>query len=88
MARGIPDRPWPARSPDLTVMDFWLWGYLKDVVYQNQHPLPNPAALRQRIDHCIRSLTQQQLRSAVHHTIHRMQACIDNGGNHFEHLIE
>ncbi|EZA51149.1 hypothetical protein X777_10422 [Ooceraea biroi] len=24
---------WPARSPDLTSPDFYLWGYLKDVVY-------------------------------------------------------
>eukprot|EP00731_Ephydatia_muelleri_P036869 Em0342g2a len=23
----------PARSPDLTPMDFWLWGYLKENVY-------------------------------------------------------
>ena len=23
---------WPARSPDLTPMDFWLWGYLKEKV--------------------------------------------------------
>ena len=24
---------WPARSPDLTPLDFWLWGYLKEKVY-------------------------------------------------------
>jgi hypothetical protein len=24
---------WPPRSPDLTPPDFWLWGYLKDLVY-------------------------------------------------------
>ncbi|GBM38221.1 hypothetical protein AVEN_8282-1 [Araneus ventricosus] len=24
---------WPPRSPDLNPCDFWLWGYLKDVVY-------------------------------------------------------
>ncbi|GBM29713.1 hypothetical protein AVEN_156899-1 [Araneus ventricosus] len=24
---------WPVRSPDLNRCDFWLWGYLKDVVY-------------------------------------------------------
>ena len=27
---------WPARSPDLTPLDFWLWGYLKDHVYGQQ----------------------------------------------------
>ena len=25
--------PWPARSPDLTPADFFLWGHLKSVVY-------------------------------------------------------
>ncbi|PNF30503.1 hypothetical protein B7P43_G10879 [Cryptotermes secundus] len=29
---------WPARSPDLTVCDFFLWGYVKDHVYVP--PLP------------------------------------------------
>ena len=26
---------WPARSPDLTLLDFFLWGYLKSRVYIN-----------------------------------------------------
>jgi len=25
--------PWPPRSPDLTVADFFLWGYLKSKLY-------------------------------------------------------
>eukprot|EP00731_Ephydatia_muelleri_P034096 Em0047g15a len=32
IGRGGP-LEWPARSPDLTPMDFWLWGYLKEKVY-------------------------------------------------------
>ena len=27
--------PWPARSPDLSPLDFWLWGYLKNKVYSH-----------------------------------------------------
>jgi len=27
---------WPARSPDLTPPDFWLWGYVKDSVYSKK----------------------------------------------------
>ena len=33
ISRSFPN-PWPARSPDLNPCDFWLWGYLKDHVYQ------------------------------------------------------
>ena len=27
-------KPWPQRSPDLNNGDFWLWEFLKGVVYQ------------------------------------------------------
>ncbi|EFN86082.1 hypothetical protein EAI_03164, partial [Harpegnathos saltator] len=27
--------PWPSRSPDLSAADYFLWGYLKDRVYDN-----------------------------------------------------
>ena len=25
--------PWPPDSPDITSLDFFLWGYVKDIVY-------------------------------------------------------
>ena len=25
-------KPWPPRSPDITPLDFFLWGYVKDRV--------------------------------------------------------
>jgi len=30
--------PWPPRSPDLTVCDFFLWGYIKEQVYARGSP--------------------------------------------------
>jgi hypothetical protein len=30
--RGSP-LAWPPRSPDITLLDFFLWGYVKDKVY-------------------------------------------------------
>ncbi|XP_023726582.1 uncharacterized protein LOC111874931 isoform X2 [Cryptotermes secundus] len=41
------DIAWPSRSPDLSVCDFYLWGYLKSVVY-NTRPT-TLAELRRRI---------------------------------------
>lgn len=32
------DIPWPARSPDLTDPDFFLWGYLKCKVFKENPP--------------------------------------------------
>ena len=30
------DVPWPPRSPDLSMCDFFLWGYLKSRVYAHK----------------------------------------------------
>ena len=30
------DLPWPARSPDVAPCDFFLWGYLKSIVYNDR----------------------------------------------------
>ena len=30
------DIAWPARSPDLTVPDFFLWGFLEDRVFRGR----------------------------------------------------
>ncbi|KAJ4451224.1 hypothetical protein ANN_02684 [Periplaneta americana] len=38
---------WPARSPDLSPLDFFLWGSVKDSVYQNI--LTTPDDMQQRI---------------------------------------
>jgi hypothetical protein len=35
--RIISKNLWPPRSPDLTPIDYFLWGYMKQVVYSN-HP--------------------------------------------------
>lgn len=39
---------WPARSPDLSACDFWLWGYLKHVCYLT--PPKNAEDLLNRIE--------------------------------------
>jgi len=32
--RSFGDIAWPARSPELTIPDFFLWGFLKDRVFR------------------------------------------------------
>jgi hypothetical protein len=38
---------WPPRSPDITPLVFFLWGYVKDRVYAT--PVPDIATLHTRI---------------------------------------
>ncbi|KYN06954.1 hypothetical protein ALC62_02077, partial [Cyphomyrmex costatus] len=71
---------WPPRSPDLTPLDFFLWGHLKFVVYKT---LPeNINDLRQRI--AIPANTFQYVHSEFQN---RLYYCLANNGEHFEHLL-
>ena len=38
---------WPPRSPDLTPLDYYLWGHMKTLVYETK--VDSRAALRDRV---------------------------------------
>ncbi|GFU60264.1 uncharacterized protein TNCV_4249611 [Trichonephila clavipes] len=46
IGRGGPVN-WPARSPDLSCLDFFLWGHMKSLVYSS--PVDSDEALVVRI---------------------------------------
>ncbi|PNF40249.1 hypothetical protein B7P43_G07078 [Cryptotermes secundus] len=76
---------WPARSPDLTVCDFFLWGYVKDHVYDP--PLPaNPDDLKHRIATAINSVHRDMLIRAWEESSYRIDVARAGGGGHIEHL--
>jgi hypothetical protein len=51
--------PWPQRSPDITPLDFFLWGYVKDIVYKV--PVTSLDELKVRIFATIETVTPQML---------------------------
>jgi len=51
---------WPPRSPDLTVCDFFLWGFVKDSVYILPL-LKTLLELQERINTAIRNVKQDML---------------------------
>ena len=52
---------WPPRSPDLTPLDFYLWGFIKTKIYTS--PMPkNLTQLRQRIKSVIEEITPATLK--------------------------
>jgi hypothetical protein len=55
--------PWPPRSPDITMLDFFLWGYVKDLVYQTVVPHINN--LCERIASAIATVTPQMLENVA-----------------------
>lgn len=78
------DQEWPARSPDLTPLDFFLWGYLKARVYTT--PPADLNELQLRITAEVRALRRRHgmVRRAVRQMLERAQKCIDQQGGHIE----
>lgn len=76
---------WPARSPDLTPLDFFLWGYVKSEVYKVR--IANKSALRNRIIEVLRGISPELLRKATMSVEQRILKCLEVNGSHFEHLI-
>lgn len=85
IGRGGPHN-WPARSPDLTCVDFFLWGYIKNSVYDV--PPTTPDDMKQRIRNAFQTITPQTLRKVKLSFEKRILSCIDENGHHFEHLLK
>ena len=74
----------PPRSLDLTPLDFYLWGTLKDVVYRKK-----PATLgdfRAEIRAACAAIPINTLTDVNQSTTRRCNRCLAANGKHFEHL--
>ena len=76
---------WPRRSPDLTPCDFFLWGYVKGLVYVP--PLPTSVVeLKQRIFSALETVTEDMLQRVWDELGYRPDVCHVAGGAHIENL--
>lgn len=76
---------WPPRSPDLTPLDFYAWGHLKDLVYAAD--IPTKEILIERIINCSQVVRQKLEEISIEEEVlKRINSCIDENGGHFEHL--
>jgi hypothetical protein len=55
LALGSGNYEWPPRSPDLTPCDFYLWGYIKWIVYQQ--PIIDLNDLKNKITAAVEQIT-------------------------------
>ena len=65
------DVEWPARSSDLSPLDYFLWGYLKGKVYRNKPT--NTTQLKAAIEEEIESIGQEMLTRAMNNLCHRAE---------------
>lgn len=75
---------YPPRSPDLTVLDYFLWGRITDLVYINRPTTRDD--MKQRIRTAIASLDAAEIRRAVDSMQNRVRVCVQQEGAHIEHL--
>lgn len=83
--RLISKNRWPPRSPDLTPLDFFLFGYLKNTIYRNRlHTLPE---LQIAITEAVNSVTEETIVNVFNSLKARVNTCLENEGHHFEHML-
>lgn len=76
---------WAPRSPDLSPVDFFLWGYLKQKVYST--PIPNMTVLKQRITEYIQLIEPDVLESVFVNLVKRLELVKEQNGRHIEQLL-
>lgn len=76
---------WPARSPDLSPLDFFFWGNVKNKVYKQKYR--NVEELENSIRLCINSIDGRSISNATRSVHKRALMCIQKNGGIFEHLI-
>ena len=85
IARGIGHR-WPARSPDLSPLDYWFWGMIKARVYHFYKP-SNLVDLQQCIRSEIEKISLDEIANAVRHVRHRVELVRKVNGGTFSYLL-
>ena len=79
------DVAWPPRSPDLSICDFFLWGYLKGKVY-----ISKPRTLEELKDSIrreIAAIDNDLLQTVMQDFRKRLQECVRQDGHHLSDVI-
>lgn len=74
IGRNSPFELWPARSPDITPLDFYFWGTIKNKVYKSRPR--NREELCERIRQACREITVPELRRVAKNNRKRIEKCI------------
>jgi hypothetical protein len=79
---------WPARSTDLTALDFCVWGWMKSEVYKGKEITRDELAARiMNSAAALKQERQDDLRTATLTVVRRVEKCTEVDGGIFEHLF-
>jgi hypothetical protein len=74
--------PWPPRSPDITPLDFFLWGYVKSSVFRT--PVNGLDDLKTRIRNAISAIPADMLHRTWQEFEYRLDVLRATKGAHIE----
>lgn len=81
---GINVMPHPPYSPDLSPCDFWLFDYIK----RNLEDQTDEDSLFKAVTKIVKNISEKEYKKTFDRLVERMQLCIDNKGEYFEHLLK
>ena len=76
---------WPPHSLDINPCDFFLWGFLKEKVFQRRPE--NSAQLRAHIVKLCRTLSEDLCRKVVTNVMVRLQEVVRQNGSYIKHVL-
>ena len=82
---NLTDRVWPAKSPDLSLLDYWFWGVC--LAELRRSPPASPEELMETVNEFAASLSPEEIRKAVNDILPRASACIAANGGAFEYKL-
>ena len=85
LVSGRGDVEWAPHSPDLNPPDFYLWGFLKDNVYQGDPQ--KIEELKTAITAKIRAIPKEECIKVIQNFARRVQVCLQRNGGHLGKAI-
>ena len=71
---------WPPRSPDITPLNFFLWGCVKDIMYRTK--MQDITDLKQRISNAIATIDEYMLQQTWQEIEYRLDVLhLTNGAD-------
>lgn len=80
------DIRWPARSPDLSPLDYYLWGTMKDTIYKVV-PTDIHELWRKIITTLRTKIRRRDVARSIQNLKRRIELCLEMQGEPFEHLL-
>lgn len=80
------DVPWPPRSPDITPLDYFLWGYLKEKVYSHR-PFNNIDHLERLIQEAAETILANVIRNVLDAFSKKTATCMERQGSYVEAIV-